>query len=120
MKTNGQRYRVTFERDEDGWWVVHAPDLQGCHTQAASLREGRRRIREAMELWDVPRGAEHFVSVDLGELGRSVARVREHSQVSAADVNRSVNALARAGLCKRDIRELLGLSTRRVLKAMTK
>lgn len=51
-------YKVTFERDEDGWWVATATDLPGCRTQGRSIAEARERIREAMALCDVPESAE--------------------------------------------------------------
>ena len=117
MKTNGQRHRVTFERDEDGWWVAEAVDVGGCYTQAPSLAAARRRIREAMGLYDIPRTVELEETIDLNGLGNDVARVRDNGQAPACEVDRAVLALARAGLCRRDIRELLGLSTRRVLRA---
>jgi predicted RNase H-like HicB family nuclease len=50
-------YKVTFERDEDGWWVATATDLAGCHTQGRSIAQARERLREAMALCDVPASA---------------------------------------------------------------
>jgi predicted RNase H-like HicB family nuclease len=38
------------ERDEDGFFVGSVPSLPGCHTQARSLDELMRRIKEAIAL----------------------------------------------------------------------
>ena len=51
-------YRVTYERGEDGWWLARVVDIQGCHTQGATIEQARERIREAMGLFDVADDAE--------------------------------------------------------------
>lgn len=43
-------FDVVVERDEDGYYVASVPALPGCHTQAKSLDQSNRRIREAIEL----------------------------------------------------------------------
>ncbi len=43
-------YRVTYERDESGWWVASVAGVAGCHTQGRSIQQARRRIQEALEL----------------------------------------------------------------------
>lgn len=51
MRRNGKRqFSVVIERDEDGFYVGSVPELRGCHTQARSLDQLMRRIREAIEL----------------------------------------------------------------------
>ena len=40
-----------IEQDEDGFYVADVPELPGCHTQARSLDELEKRIREAVELY---------------------------------------------------------------------
>jgi len=38
-------YRVTYERDESGWWVASVHGVRGCHTQGRrTVDEARRRI----------------------------------------------------------------------------
>lgn len=32
-------YRVTYERDESGWWVASVAGVAGCHTQGRSIQE---------------------------------------------------------------------------------
>jgi len=41
---------VIVERDEAGLYVGSAAELHGCHTQARSLDQLMKRIREAIEL----------------------------------------------------------------------
>jgi predicted RNase H-like HicB family nuclease len=43
-------YRVTFERDIDGYWVADAPELVGAHTQGRTIATVRARIREVIAL----------------------------------------------------------------------
>jgi predicted RNase H-like HicB family nuclease len=47
MKT---KFTVLIEKDEDGMLFAKAPDLPGCHTQAKTMPELLKRIREAIEL----------------------------------------------------------------------
>lgn len=42
---------VLIERDEDGFYVASVPELPGCHTQAKTLDELMKRIREAVSLY---------------------------------------------------------------------
>ncbi len=45
-------YRVAYERDDSGWWVVATVrGVRGCHTQGRTVDEARRRIREALDLF---------------------------------------------------------------------
>ena len=49
--TANLKVSVVVERDEDGWLVGWVPELLGCHTQAKSLDELMKRIREAVEAY---------------------------------------------------------------------
>jgi predicted RNase H-like HicB family nuclease len=42
-------FNVVVEKDEDGYYVASVVELPGCHTQAKSLDQLRRRLREAIE-----------------------------------------------------------------------
>ncbi|MDD4990250.1 MAG: type II toxin-antitoxin system HicB family antitoxin [Candidatus Pacebacteria bacterium] len=44
------QFKVVIEQDEDGYFVASVPALPGCHTQAKTLTELKRRIREAILL----------------------------------------------------------------------
>ena len=45
------KYRVYFEKDEEGVFVATCPSLPGCVSQGYSREEARRNIREAIELY---------------------------------------------------------------------
>lgn len=44
------QFKVLIEQYEDGWYVGSVPELPGCYTQAKTLEELRKRIREVIEL----------------------------------------------------------------------
>lgn len=44
------QFKVLIEQDEDGLYVASVPELPGCYTQAKTLEEVRRRIKEVIEL----------------------------------------------------------------------
>lgn len=43
-------FPVIIEQDEDGIYVASVPDLRGCHTQAKSMEELDKRVKEAIDL----------------------------------------------------------------------
>lgn len=45
-----RNFNVVVEKDEEGYYIASVPALPGCHTQARSLDELDRRMREAIEL----------------------------------------------------------------------
>ncbi len=44
------QFPVLVEKDEDGFFVVECPLLQGCYTQGKTLDEALKNIREVIEL----------------------------------------------------------------------
>ena len=46
-----REFTVIIEQDEDGIYVASVPELPGCHTQAETLDELNRRIKEAIGLY---------------------------------------------------------------------
>jgi len=46
-----REFIVVIEQDEDGIYVAYVPELEGCRTQAETLDELNRRIKEAIELY---------------------------------------------------------------------
>lgn len=44
------QFKVLIEQDEDGLYVASVPELPGCYTQAKTLEEVRKRIKEAIAL----------------------------------------------------------------------
>lgn len=52
MATISQRvFHVAIEKGEDEYYVASVLELPGCHTQAKTLRELNRRIKEVIELY---------------------------------------------------------------------
>lgn len=49
MKSRSE-FTVVIERDREGYYVAHVPELRGCHTQARNLDTLMKRIREAIHL----------------------------------------------------------------------
>ena len=45
-----REFAVVIERDEEGYLVGSVPALKGCHTQARSMDELVKRIKEAIHL----------------------------------------------------------------------
>ena len=44
------QFKVLIEQDEDGLYVASVPELPGCYTQAKTLEEVRRRIKEVIAM----------------------------------------------------------------------
>ena len=44
------QFKMLIEQDEDGLYVGSVPELQGCYTQAKTLKELRTRIKEVIKL----------------------------------------------------------------------
>ena len=49
-KTTIYKFPVIIEKDEDGFFVADCPDLQGCHSQGATIEEAITNIRDAIKL----------------------------------------------------------------------
>jgi len=58
------KFAVVVEKDEDGDYVASVPELPGCHTQAKTLDELMRRIREATEVYLESEGAKAAEGVE--------------------------------------------------------
>jgi len=43
-------FTLIIEKDEDGIFIGSVPQLKGCHTQARTIDELLKRIKEAIEL----------------------------------------------------------------------
>lgn len=117
-------YRVVYERDESGHWIVTVPSVRGCHSYGRSIKEARTRIREALGLF--VRGAGKARLVDDIRLPAGTRRLlarqrgaRQRAELEQARaraiVSKAVAALTEElGLSVRDAGELLGLSHQRV------
>ena len=45
-----RQFKIIIEQDEDGFFVAHVPALPGCYTQAQTLPDLSKRVREAISL----------------------------------------------------------------------
>jgi len=64
-------FNVVIEQDEDGYYIASVPELPGCHTQARTLDELAKRIKEAIHIYlSVKREEkeERFVGVQIVEV----------------------------------------------------
>ncbi len=50
MLNKSQQFRVIIEQDEDGFFVASVPALPGCYTQAKTMPELKKRVKEAIQL----------------------------------------------------------------------
>lgn len=117
---------VRYERDESGWWIAEAVEIQGCRTQGRTVAQCRRRIREALALFVDDAVARKATLVDDVRLGGGVTRVvrrvaaaRRKADAVQAKVQRDTRAAVkeltgRLGLSVRDAAEVLGISYQRV------
>lgn len=44
------KFNITFDRDEDGVWVVECPAIPGCVSQGETREQALDNIREAIAL----------------------------------------------------------------------
>jgi len=50
LKAREHSFTVAIEKGEDGYYVASVVELPGCHTQAKTLKQLDKRVREAIEL----------------------------------------------------------------------
>ncbi len=122
------QFRVVFEVEHDGNWLVRAPDIRGCHSYGRSLNEARNNIREALGLF--VEGSSDIDLVEQRRLPRSARtaiqaclRARQDANTASDAAQRITAATARhlhqeIGLGVRDIGEILGISHQRVAQLL--
>ena len=117
-------YRVTYERDPEGWWVATVPRVKGCHTQGRTIEEARRRIREALALYvaDADRATledDIKMPAKIRSALTRLQRVRVRADREQANVVSAARAAVKIlrrdwGLSVRDAGTVLGLTGQRV------
>ena len=45
-----KEFTAIIEKDKNGWLVADVPELQGCHTQAKTMDELIKRVKEVIAL----------------------------------------------------------------------
>ncbi len=60
-----REFTVVIERDEEGYLVGSVPALKGCHTQAKSMDQLLRRMKEAILLCLEEQGEETAEPLEL-------------------------------------------------------
>lgn len=121
-----KRYTVTFERDEEKWWVATVRGVAGVHTQGRSIDEARRRVREALALAIGDEPAERAQLVDDVRLPAHVKRAlaalaKARARETAASVTARKAAISATKaltkelhMSRRDAAALTGYSFQRI------
>ncbi len=121
-----KRYTVTFERDEEDWWVASVRSVQGVHSQGRSIEEARRHVREALALAIGDAAAERAELVNDVRVPAAVERaLAELERARAAEATARTKAREAAArvvvkltkelhLSRRDAAELTGYSFQRI------
>ena len=119
---------MIYERDESGAWLARVAELPGCHTYGRSIRQAKRRIREALELWvDDADQAELFPKIRLPRQAQSAvrkakaarARAARDQQEAAEATQQATQCLAALGLSARDAGDVLGISHQRAQQILS-
>lgn len=117
-------YRVVYELDDDGYWVVDIPKLRGAHTQARTIPTARERAREVIALItdespdSIEIGEEDFrLPAPVAAKVTAAREARQRAEAAEADLAVKLHDAAVAVVqikSTRDAGELLGLSHGRV------
>lgn len=118
-------YTVTYDADEDGWWVADVPALAGAHTQARTIETAHERIREVIALvtGEDPAGVEVLDDVHLPPaVAAAVDRARAARRMAEEAQRKAMKATAAAAVAvvtgshhsTRDAARILGVSHGRV------
>ena len=51
LDCNAMKFRVTIQRDEDGFYVAEVPALPGCVSQGPTRPQALDNVREAIALY---------------------------------------------------------------------
>lgn len=131
MVNTVKSYKVTYERDEAGWWVATVHGVPGVHTQGRTIGDARHRIREALALEIGDHAAETAALKDNVKLPSEVRRILKESikQKFRAEAQKAkaqkiqvqaLRKLQQLHLSRRDVGELMGVSHQRIQQLMTK
>ncbi len=86
-------YNARAEWDDDGWWVITAPDVPGAISQCRRLDQAAENIAEAISLMVDQDVSPDHVTVDwdvsgaAGELAHQASELREKAERLAAEAS---------------------------------
>lgn len=119
--------KVTYELDEDGWWVADVPAIQGCHTQGRTIGEARKRIRDAM--WCATEDREWAFSVKMEDdvklpspVAKKLLQARRARDAAVSATKRAEDSTrevieelsGKMRMSVRDVGDLIGVSGQRI------
>lgn len=119
-------YKVTYERDEGGWWIAELHGVPGVNSDGRTIASARRRVREALALAIGGAAAARARFVDdvtlpaaLKKAVKGAAATRARAEELHAEAQQVTASLAKEltrqyGLSVRDAAELLGVSHQRI------
>lgn len=120
------KYKVRYQRDEDGWWIARVLGVAGVHSNGRTIEEARRRVREALSLAvDDAETAELVDDVRLPPKFKKLLKKQQVAGDRAAVEQGRAMALKRAvavgltkelNLSRRDVGTLLNVSGQMVQK----
>jgi predicted RNase H-like HicB family nuclease len=58
LPNKGRDFTVAIEKGEDGYYIASVVELPGCHTQAKTLKELNKRVKEAIAVNLEARGSD--------------------------------------------------------------
>lgn len=111
-------YKVIYRLDEGGEWTAWVRGLRRCKGRGRTLRQARKRLRDALGRYDEePHRADLVEDVKLPPPARALLvrhwaarrRVRSEEARARAAAREAVDALVRLRLSVRDAADLLGL-----------
>ncbi|MPZ23139.1 MAG: hypothetical protein GEU28_06255 [Dehalococcoidia bacterium] len=118
------RYTMVVSRDDNDTWFAELAEERRCHTWGRTLAATRDRMREAVAVWyevapdsfdlreDIRLPDDLRRRLDITLSARDSAR--REMDAAQAETARTVRALVDAGLSRRDVAYLVGLSHQRV------
>jgi predicted RNase H-like HicB family nuclease len=59
------KFGVVVEKDEDGYYIASVPELPGCHTQAKTIDQAMKRIKEAIQAYLDAKGTKDLCQTEL-------------------------------------------------------
>ncbi len=127
MAKQPMNYTVLFERDDDNWWTVSIPEVQGCRTQSKTIAQGMERIRDALSLviddraFEVDLKEKIVLPADIAavceeawQLEEQLARMNEMTSRLKQIRKIAADAFADMGISRRDSGAILNLSHQRI------